>query len=55
MIHLRASSLDVERKVDYTVHMKEQSVRYSEQNEVPEGTMLAQEVPAPMVERANPM
>src|SRR5437588_12953177 len=45
MIHLRASSLDVERKVDYTVHMKEQSVQDSEQNK-------AQESPAPMVERA---
>ncbi len=32
--------------------MKEQSVRYSEQNEAPEGTALAQELPAPMVERA---
>src|SRR6266705_4322988 len=52
MIHLRASSLDVERKVDYTVRMKEQSVRYSEQNEAPEGIALAQELPAPMVERA---
>src|SRR5438067_2045751 len=51
-IHLRASSLDVERKVDYTVHMKEQSVQDSEQNEADEGTMSAQELPAPMVERA---
>ena len=52
MTHVRASLLDVERKVDYTVHMKEQSVQYSEQNEAPEGTALAQELPAPMVERA---
>src|SRR2546423_10827460 len=51
-IPLRVSLLDVERKVDYTVHMKEQSVQYSEQNEAPEGTPLAQELPAPMVERA---
>src|SRR6266571_2332148 len=52
MIHVRASSLDVERKVDYTVHMKEQSVQYSEQNETPEGTTSTPVAPAPMVERA---
>ena len=52
MIHLRASSLDVERKVDYTVHMKEQSVQDSEQNKAQERTASTQELPAPMVERA---
>src|ERR1700736_21079 len=46
------SLLDVERKVDYTVRMKEQSVQYREQNEARERTALAQELPAPMVERA---
>src|SRR6266550_7266603 len=52
MIHLRAPSLDVERKVDYTVRMKEQSVQYSEQNKAQERTASTQELPAPMVERA---
>jgi DNA-binding IclR family transcriptional regulator len=52
MIRVPASSLDAERKVDYTVHMKEQSVQDSEQNEAQERTALAQESPAPMVERA---
>jgi len=52
MIHLRASSLDVERKVDYTVRMKEQSVQDSEQNKAQERTASTQESPAPMVERA---
>ena len=52
IIHVRVSLLDVERKVDYTVHMKEHSVQYSEQYKIPEGTALAQELPAPMVERA---
>ena len=52
MIHLRASSLDVERKVDYTVLMKEQSVQDSEQNKAQERTTSAQELPAPMVECA---
>src|SRR5437588_11665591 len=51
-IHLRASSLDVERKVDYTVHMKEQSVQDSEQNKAQDRTTSTQELPAPMVERA---
>src|SRR5713101_8290281 len=32
--------------------MKEQSVQYNEQNETPERTALAEELPAPMVERA---
>src|SRR6266480_14485 len=52
MIHLRVSLLDVERKVDYTVHMKEQSVQDSEQNKAQERTTSTQELPAPMVERA---
>ena len=52
MIHLPASSLDVERKVDYTVHMKEQSVQDSEQNKAQERTTSTPELPAPMVERA---
>src|SRR5207248_6010139 len=52
MIHVRASSLDIERKVDYTVHMKEQSVQDSEQNKAQERTASTQELPAPMVERA---
>src|SRR5437660_9838682 len=52
MIHVRASSLDVERKVDYTVRMKEQSVQDSEQNKAQERAASTQELPAPMVERA---
>src|SRR5437764_2188083 len=51
-IHLRASSLDIERKVDYTVRMKEQSVQDSEQNKAQERTTSTPELPAPMVERA---
>src|SRR5256714_2135002 len=52
MIHLRASSLDIERKADYTVHMEEQLVQDSEQNKGPERTAPVQVAPAPMVERA---
>ena len=47
-----ACLLDIEGEVGYTVHMKEQSVRYGEHNEEDEGTAPAQVVPAPMVERA---
>jgi DNA-binding IclR family transcriptional regulator len=46
------SLLDREREVGYNVHMKEQSVQYGEQSEAREGIALAQELPAPMVERA---
>lgn len=46
------SLLDREREVGYNVHMKEQSVQYGEQSEAREGIASAQELPAPMVERA---
>ncbi len=49
---MNSSLLDIEREVDYTVHMKEQSVQYGEQNIPREGTAPAHELPAPMVERA---
>jgi DNA-binding IclR family transcriptional regulator len=44
--------LDREGEFGYTVHMKERSVQYSEQNEIGEGAAPAQVASAPMVERA---
>src|SRR5579863_417948 len=47
-----ASQLDSDRESDYTVHMKEQSVQYSEQNDEGIDTSSTQVTSAPMVERA---
>ncbi|HET7638583.1 MAG TPA: IclR family transcriptional regulator [Ktedonobacteraceae bacterium] len=49
---MNSTLLDIEREVDYTVRMNEQSVRYGEQNTMSEQHVTTQELPAPMVERA---
>jgi IclR family transcriptional regulator, KDG regulon repressor len=49
---MNSTLLDIEREDDYIVHMKEQSVRYGEQNKMRGENVPAQEQPAPMVERA---
>ena len=49
---MNSSLIDIEREIGYTVHMKEQSVRYEEQNKERETSESAPVAPAPMVERA---
>ena len=49
---MSSSLFDIEREIGYTVHMKEQSVRYEEQNKERETSESAPVAPAPMVERA---
>jgi IclR family KDG regulon transcriptional repressor len=47
-----SSLFDIEREIGYTVHMKEQSVRYEEHSEARETSASTPVAPAPMVERA---
>src|SRR5437667_3038750 len=49
---MSSSLFDIEREIGYTVHMKEQSVQYEEQNKERKASASMQVAPAPMVERA---
>src|SRR5438876_1682495 len=49
---MNSSLFDIEREICYTVHMKEHTVRYEEQNKERETSASTPVAPAPMVERA---